>query len=184
MLLPPTALGELPHFFELDPLRFQGLCRDLYQVEPEIATADVFGAPGQRQRGVDIIAHRRDGDGIGVGQSKCIEPKYVTPALVQAASKELLEHLAYWKERRVRKFILFVAADISRTNIQDEINRQRKSFLEIGIDYELWGEAVIANKLRPRPGIAGTYLPGHWVTILRSLAWDKLIRDYTWPHSS
>jgi hypothetical protein len=52
----PTAPGELPRFVELDPLRFQGLCRDLYQLEGEFATAEVFGTPGQLQRGVDVVA--------------------------------------------------------------------------------------------------------------------------------
>jgi hypothetical protein len=67
MISPPAARGELPRFYELDPLRFQELCRDLYQAEPEIATAEVFGVPGQLQRGVDIVATPRQGVGICVG---------------------------------------------------------------------------------------------------------------------
>ncbi|HYN10553.1 MAG TPA: hypothetical protein VES67_24420, partial [Vicinamibacterales bacterium] len=56
---PPTALGELPAFHEMDALRFQELCRDLYQCESEFSTAAVYGTPGQKQRGVDVIAYPR-----------------------------------------------------------------------------------------------------------------------------
>lgn len=166
MVSPPTARGEPPRFYKLDPLRFQSLCRDLYEAEPKIATAEVFGVPGQPQRGVDIVATHREGGGIGVGQCKCIKPDSLTPALVRGASQAFLDHLTYWQERGVRRFILFVASDASRTEIQEESLRQRDAFRKIGIEYELWDESTISNKLRPQPGITSTYLGDHWKDIL------------------
>ena len=50
----PTAQGELPNLHALDPLMFQALCRDLYQLEPNIVIAEVFGTSGQSQRGGQI----------------------------------------------------------------------------------------------------------------------------------
>jgi hypothetical protein len=166
MISSPTARGELPRLYELDPLRFQELCRDLYQAEPEIATAEVFGVPGQLQRGVDIVATPRQDPGICVGQCKCIEPDSLTVAAVRQASQDFLDHLAYWQERGVRRFILFVAPDASRTEIQEEYLRQRESFRQLGITYELWGAGTIQNKLRPQPGITATYLGDYWRDIL------------------
>lgn len=51
---PRTAAGELPRLFELDPLRFQEMCRDLLQAEPQFVAVEVYGTPGQLQRGIDI----------------------------------------------------------------------------------------------------------------------------------
>ena len=158
----PTARGELPRLDELDPLRFQGLCRDLYQIEPDYVTAEVFGTPGQLQHGVDILAIRRGGDGIAVGQCKCIRPIALKPALLKQASSDFLKHRTHWQERGVRSFILFVAPDISRTQIQKEILQQRAAFKALGIEYEVWGEATIVSKLRTQPGITTTYLGQAW----------------------
>ena len=162
----PTARGELPRLYELDPLRFQDLCRDLYSIEPDCTTADVFGTPGQLQRGVDILATRRAGNGIGVGQCKRVKPDALKSALLRKASKEFLEHLAYWQKENIRRFILFVASDTSPTQIQEESLQQRDAFKELGIEYELWGEAAIVSKLRSQPGITNSYLGSEWTDIL------------------
>ena len=158
----PTARGELPRLYELDPLRFQGLCRDLCQLESDCATADVFGTPGQLQRGVDVLAIHRGGDETTVGQCKRIRPDALRPTLLKQASKEFLRHRVYWQERGIRRFILFVAPDISRTQIQEEVLQQRAAFKALGIEYEVWGEATIVSKLRTQPGITTTYLGRAW----------------------
>jgi tetratricopeptide (TPR) repeat protein len=177
MISPPTARGELPRLYELDPLRFQELCRDLFQAEPDIATAEVFGTPGQLQRGVDIVATPRQGTSIAVGQCKCIEPDSLTVAALRQASRDFLDHLAYWRDREVRRFIVFVAPDASRTEIQEEHLRQREAFRQLGISYELWGAGTIQNKLRPQPGITSTYLGDYWRDILCGTAISGFPRE-------
>jgi hypothetical protein len=166
MVPPRTAAGELPRLFELDPLRFQGLCRDLYQSEPEIATAEVFGTPGQFQRGADIVATRRDGLGIDVGQCKRVKPGAFNAGVLEEASNELFRHFEYWRERGICKFILFVASDASQTQVQEEHLRQRDRFRHSGVEFELWSAGVITNKLRAQPGIVRTYLDEQWTAIL------------------
>jgi hypothetical protein len=167
MLMPlPTAPGELPNLHALDPLAFQGLCRDLYQVEPNISTAEVFGTSGQSQRGVDILAFHRSDDGTSVGQCKRVQASALTVALIREASDEFLRHVDYWRDRRVRRFVLFVAPDASKAQIQEEHLRQRSEFRRLGIDYELWGQAAIVSKLRPYPGVARTYLRDPWTDVL------------------
>jgi hypothetical protein len=51
---------RITRYFELDPLRFQVLCRDLWQMEKEFKDVDVYGTEGQSQRGIDVPATRRD----------------------------------------------------------------------------------------------------------------------------
>ena len=173
----PTARGELPRLYKLDPLRFQELCRDLYQAEPESITAEVFGAPGQLQRGVDLRVQRRGGDGITVGQCKAVKPASLRPRLLEQASTDFLDHRAYWQDQGVRKFILFVASDTSRTQIQEESHRQRIFLQKLGIEYELWGQAKIVSKLRAQPGIAETYLGTAWKDILCGTAMSGFPRS-------
>ena len=132
MISLPTARGELPRLYELDPLRFQGLCRDLCLLEPDCVTADVFGTPGQLQRGVDILAIHRGADGTTVGQCKRIMPDALRPALLKQTSKEFLKYRVYWQEQQIRRFILFIASDTSRTQIQEAILQQRAAFKACG----------------------------------------------------
>lgn len=68
---PGIRPGELPSFHKLTEYPFQDLCRDLFAVEPGIATCVQYGTRGQTQYGIDMLAHCKDGDGIEVGQCKC-----------------------------------------------------------------------------------------------------------------
>ncbi len=163
---PPTAHGQRPDFHVLGDVTFQELCRDLYQKEPNISAAQVFGPSGQAQFGVDVQAQHRNDDGISVGQCKCIVPQGLTVGLIREASDEFLQHLEYWRERGVRRFILFVSPDTSKTQINEEYQRQRTAFRQRGLDYELWGQAELVTKLRPHPDIVRTYLLEHWTAEL------------------
>lgn len=166
MVPPPTVHGQRPDFHALGDMAFQELCRDLYQKEPNISAADVFGPSGQAQFGVDVQALHRNDDGISVGQCKCVVPNGLTVGLIRKASEEFLRHLDYWRERGVRRFILFVSPDTSKTQINEEYQRQRTAFRELGLEYELWGQATLVSKLRPHPDIVRTYLLEHWTTEL------------------
>src|SRR5262245_66101651 len=100
-------------FHELDPMAFQELCRDLFEREEGVSTCEVFGINGQFQRGIDLKAQRKGAYACEVGQCKC----YVefAPREIQKASEEFLKHLAYWKEKNVKPFILFVACAMDTT---------------------------------------------------------------------
>lgn len=171
---PRTASGELPRYEELDPLRFQDLCRDLYESERHIATCDVYGTSGQSQQGIDLRAFRIEGGGIDVCQCKCVDPDSLTPSLLRSASKEFIEYLDIWKAQGLRKFVLIVAPDTSSRQIQDEYVLQRQAFAAKEIDYELWGRAQITQRIRPHPGIASTYLEDPWSDRLCGLALPSL----------
>jgi hypothetical protein len=62
--LPPAVQpGDTPELYRLHSKTFEKLCRDLFALEPDITSADLWGTPGQSQDGVDIIAsHRRRRD--------------------------------------------------------------------------------------------------------------------------
>lgn len=151
----PRATRQLiPNFHELGWQNFQKLSNELFSLEPETASNE-YGTPGQRQYGVDLLATIKSA-GIGVGQCKC-EGSF-SKKKIRDASDEFFRHWAYWKDKGVRRFILFVACDVTRTELQDEMLHQRARFANHGIDYELWGGANIQGKLRPHRIVARTYI--------------------------
>lgn len=163
---PGISPGELPPFHQMDEYKFQCLCRDLFDTENNIATCDIYGKRGQAQHGIDVLAHRVNGDGIEVGQCRCYE--HFTLGKIRTASDEFFAHWDHWSSKDVRRFILFVACDLNNRNQQDEITKQKTRFANVSITYEAWSAAKIANKLRPYPGIVKTYLvpPAQWADII------------------
>lgn len=158
---PSLAKGQLPPFFELAPLTFQSMCRDLFDTESDISTCEVYGENGQTQYGIDLLAYRKNNDGIEIGQCKCY--KNFPPAKIKAASNDFFKYWdSYWKDKKVRRFILFVACDLSNRQRQEEIETQKQRFAQYNIEYEAWSAAKIQNKLRPNRPIAENYLTQSW----------------------
>lgn len=110
--LPSMNPSDPPPFHRLDAMSFQELCRDIFADEGGISTCEVYGVSGQSQRGVDLKAQVQEGYGCEVGQCKCYED--FPPAKIREASEEFLTHLDFWREKNVRRFILFVASPLDR----------------------------------------------------------------------
>jgi hypothetical protein len=162
---PGIRPGQLPPFHELDEYAFQELCRDIFDAEPSVVTCEIYGVRGQAQYGIDLLAGTVDGGGIEVGQ--CKRYKNFTPRQIERVREEFFEHYgSRWQPRNVKRFILFVAGDLSSTQHQDKILEERDRFAAFGIGYEVWSAAQIRSKLRPRPDIVSTYLQPkeYWVS--------------------
>ena len=155
-----------PRFWELDPVdAFQPLCKDLLEQESGIATAEVYGVPGQGQQGIDILGKDINGQIIVVGQCKCYE-KFKLTEVIKAAD-EFYKYHEYWKEKGVNHFILMVACDLSDRKIQDEISNQYKRFNQIGIHFEAWSGSILRNKLMPYLEIAQRHI--HSQEVVRNI---------------
>jgi len=161
-----TAAGELPRYYELDPLRFQELCRDLWLAGNEFEDVEVYGTSGQSQRGIDVLATRKDGKGLATGQCKRVVPNSFNAKLIQDSVKEFLEYKSFWLEQGAKKFALFVASSATPRKILDEKLAQTKKLKLEGFKFELWSAAKITSRLRLHPGLVRTYLGDHWVAIL------------------
>jgi hypothetical protein len=156
-------------FHELDPMPFQELCRDLFEREEGVSTCEVFGINGQFQRGIDLKAQRKGAYAYEVGQCKCYEE--FSPREIRKASEEFLKHLDYWKEKNVKRFILFVACAMDTTQRLEEIDRQIKAFHELGIEYEVWSARTLRTKLKDHPDIVWRYTRNReWVESICGVA--------------
>lgn len=163
---PGISPGELPPFHRLDEYTFESLCRDLLDAEESVETCDEYGTRGQKQHGVDLLAHRADGYGIELGQ--CKRYASCTSRKIVEVRETFFEHYGdgkRWQPGTVKRFILFITCDVSSTDLQNTISDEREEFKRFGIRYEVWGPATIRNKLRPHPSIVSTYLtnPEYWV---------------------
>ncbi len=163
---PGIRPGETPPFHKLGEYDFQDLCRDLLVLEPTVATCEIYGVRGQSQNGIDLLAHRRGNNGIEVGQCKCYL-NFSVPK-IRGVSEEFFNNWDHWSKQSVKRFILFVACELNRRELQDEILEQKKRFESRDLEYEVWSAVMIRNKLRPQRGIVATYcFPAeHWVRVI------------------
>jgi hypothetical protein len=171
-MMPPGISSTEPlQFHLLGEYPFQNLCRDLFDAEPEIAVCEVYGSRGQSQDGIDLIAHRKNDNGTEVGQCKCYNR--FSPGQIKTASDEFFKYWNRWSKENVKRFILFVACDLSDRHCQDRILLEKKRFSECGVKYEAWSSSTIKNKLRPYPNIVRSFLPKHsdyWVSEICGIA--------------
>ena len=138
------------------------MCCELHERQPGIATCAVYGPQGQPQRGIDLLAHRRGIIEKEVGQ--CKRYRNFPPKDIRKASAEFLQHLEYWQQQRVKRFILFVACDLDRTQQQDEICNQREYFAQYGIEYDAWSASTLKLKLAPNRDIVERHIrTPYWV---------------------
>ncbi len=138
--------ADPPPFYKLDGMAFQELCRDVLEIEPHIATCEIYGVPGQSQKGIDLKAVIRNGKDVVVAQCKCCEE--FSARQIIAASEEFLKHLEFWRARSVNKFILMVGSPLDTTQQQEEITNQTERFRELGIEYETWSSRTLRTKLK------------------------------------
>lgn len=168
---PPIARGDLPQLNRLPGLKFQALCRDIFDGEPGIQQCEEFGINGQSQKGIDLLAHNSNGT-LEVGQ--CKGERDFPPAKIRKASKEFFDEWNYWRDRQVSRFVLFVACEMNQTQRREEIENQRSLFSQMGIQYELWPVSKIVNKLRPHRGIVSTHLGEAWIDYVCGTAREGL----------
>ena len=150
-----------PNYSDIGEERFQDFCKELLAKDPTISTADIYGLRGQTQFGIDIRAVRINGEGLDLGQCKAY--RKITAPQIKKASQAFLDHWeTKWKEKNVKRFILFVACPLTRTELQDQVDEETKVFKQIGVIYEAWSNSTISQKIQPHLGVAQRYLADPW----------------------
>ncbi len=151
-MTPNINPSDPPRFYELKEYPFQELCRDLFEVQDGIVTCEIYGRRGQGQKGIDLLATCDDGESNEVGQCKAHEAFSVKKII--DASYEFFKYWAFWKDKKIRRFILFVGCPLDDTDVQNEIQTQRARFQAVNIKYEAWSSRTLVTRLRPERAIA------------------------------
>jgi hypothetical protein len=161
---PGVRPGAPPPLHRLPDDSFEELCRDVFAREGTVESCRRYGTRGNKQRGIDLLAVGRNSPKLEVAQCKCYEsfPK----KLIAAASDAFLEHLPYWREKGVRRFVLIVAEPLDHPGQQEQIIIERRRFEAVGIRYQAWSIHDLLRHLRPWPDIVNRYMDqgrGYWV---------------------
>ncbi|HKP36194.1 MAG TPA: hypothetical protein VJT71_05000 [Pyrinomonadaceae bacterium] len=155
-MTPNINTSHPPRFHELGWFVFQELSRDLFEVQDGIATCEIYGRGGHAQKGIDLLANCDDGESTEVGQCKAHESFSVTKII--DASDEFFKYWEFWKDKKVRRFILFVGCPLDDPKEQNEIQTQRARFQKVGILYEPWSARTLVTRLRPHRAIAERHI--------------------------
>lgn len=153
---PTIRRSDTQNWCDLNIDDFERLCCDLHGEQKEVATCQLYGLRRQEEKGVDHVAQRKGGNGKEVGQSK--RYKNFSERDLGKAVKPFFDHIEHWKKQEVRRYILFVACDIQRTQVHEEKEVQRNRFKDEGIDFELWSGRDIQRKLSPYRNIVERYV--------------------------
>ena len=133
---PRVNAKDPPPLWELGAQAFEELCCDVLDLEPEVSRCELFGNPGQRQRGIDLKAWLEGDARIDVAQCKAC--RRVQPAHIRDAGREFLEHWDYWQSRRIRRFILIIACDLRSSQCHDAVDKTEGEFKGLGLNFEAW----------------------------------------------
>lgn len=150
-------------FYGLGSRRFEQFARALHAAQPEILGTNLYGPDGQEQFGADHIAfHRTDSTPyVEVGQSKA-ERRFGQSDIRTAADKFLDHWETHWRDRDVRRFILFVGCAIKSRQAGDEIINQTQRFAALGIQFSVWDSSEIYDHLPGANVAVRTYLGQDW----------------------
>ena len=163
--------ADPPPFFHLDEFAFQEMCRDILEREEGVRTCEVYGVRGQAQRGIDLKAVTH-GNTLQTGQCKCYE--HLSANEIKKAGDAFFTHLSFWKQKHVKRFILFVASSLDTTQQQDEIDKQTERFANEGIVFEPWSSRTLRTKLKDHRDIVFRYTRSNeWVDNICGPTIDK-----------
>ncbi|WPB87462.1 hypothetical protein [Sediminicoccus rosea] len=143
-------------FHEMPSDGFEAMTVSLLDKEPGVVSATLYRTSRQLQYGIDVLARRQDGT-IEVASCKCYAA--VDKGELKEWSDDFLKHWdGHWKDQKVRRFTLVVAANVHSAQRDAEVQQERERFLQIGVEYEVWAPHQIQEKLRPHSGIVAQHL--------------------------
>ena len=154
-------------FHTLGSRPFEHFVRALHEAQPDIYGSQLYGPDGQPQFGADHIAfHRAEpAPWLEVGQSKA--HRTFGPAKLREAAKDFTDHWdAHWRERDVRRFILFIGCSIKSRAAADEIIALTAEFAELGVELQVWDANTIYDRLPAAPAVVRAHLGQDWYSKL------------------
>lgn len=163
-LSPGVRSNSPPPLHELPESEFEELCRDVMSREPTVSTARLFRTRGHAQFGIDIFCPRRHDDECEVAQ--CKREQAFGRAKIRAASDAFFDHLTYWQDRGVKRFVLIVTQPLQDLGQYEQIGIETRRFADAGIRYEAWSIHTLVQRMVPWPDIVARsfgHHRAHWV---------------------
>jgi tetratricopeptide (TPR) repeat protein len=159
-ITPSPNRARPPNFHEMDADAFERLTCALMDKVTDVTRADLYAVQHQPQYGIDVFG---DTDtGLIVASCKC----HVTVKKGEVAQwcADFLDHWeSHWRAKKVRRFILVVAAAMNSHQRLADIEAARALFDTYGVAFDVWAPTQLQERLRDQPGIVSTYLGAEFV---------------------
>ena len=162
---PPPPVLTREQYLPFDKLTwedFERLIVRLIRRKNEIIDSHLYGAPGQHQNGIDILAIPDDPSDSQI----CIQCKKVaaiTPATINATVTKFLD--GSWASQ-VNEFIFCIATHLRTTKQQNEISKQRTRLSHQGIKLKIWDASpasLLCELLKDNPDLVDDFFGRQWV---------------------
>ena len=153
---PATATPELLPFDQRSPQDFERICVVVAEQVDGLRDVRLYGVPGQRQDGIDLVGWDTDGQAV-VYQAR----RWATFS-DRDLRKAVDDYASGGRTFSAKRFVVCVASSARRTAIIDELARQRESR---DFDVDLYDQERLSGMLRQR---------GDLVRRLFGVGWQRL----------
>ncbi len=150
---PATAMPELLPFNQRSAQDFERICVVVAEQVDGLRDVRLYGVSGQRQDGIDLVGWDTDGQAV-VYQAR----RWATFS-DRALRKSVNDYAAAGRAFGAKRFVVCVATSARRTEIIDELDRQRK-IREFGVD--LYDQERLSEMLRPRHDLVRRLFSPEW----------------------
>lgn len=154
--LPVRTLAPTLPLHKLAPRNFERLCARLIRARAEIEDARLYGAPGEKQDGIDVYTRLPDGE---YHVFQCRRTKNMGPADIRHAVDDFLE--GDWADK-ASTFVLCTSTSFERTARVKEIEEQTERLRALGKTFIPWGREEISEELRDEPRIVTDFFHPAW----------------------
>jgi len=137
---------------------FEKLCLRVARLEGDPRRSRRYGVPGQAQGGIDLYSALSDG---GYATYQCKKYEELTAGDIRDAVDEFLR--GPWAGES-RRFVLCTSASAVRTQLADEVEKQRKRLAsrEQPIEFEILDADELSLTLKSHRDIVVDFFGSHW----------------------
>ena len=133
--------------------------------EESIVVAGLYGLHGQAQAGIDVYA--RDRLTLGEVQPKrryvCLQARRIKKVTESSLTRGVNDFLkGRWADVS-RRFIYATSASTKSTALVDKIETLFTELSEQSIEFAVWDQEEISNRLKDHPELVDDFFGRHWV---------------------
>lgn len=150
---------------------FEMLCLEFAALAPDVIAASEYGEAGQNQEGIDLLLELADGN------RRLVQCKHRAAGSPGAIASAVGRFLRGKFAAPGSQLVLAVSYSTRRTNLQDEIAKQRALLAERDIGFEVWDERSLSRELYKHPPLVERYFGIEVLRAFRPQEADRSMLD-------
>jgi tetratricopeptide (TPR) repeat protein len=156
---PPPPIRTLAPDLPIEKLswpNFERLCLRLAESLGQVEHAEIYGTPGQNQKGIDIYARLGDGDYYVF---QCRRTQQLGPASIEKAVTDFL--VSDWATT-AGTFVLCATVTFRLTQRADQVEQEAARLRKLDKVFLTWGRDHLSEALRARPDLVNRFFGDAW----------------------